>query len=208
MLMERLVEWRKTEDNREVINARPPDLIVPISYGAVDAEHLALGTEQNLRGALSLMQHFPDAKMIFSSCSYLFEYAGFHEDVLRWRMVQDADLVHRVFRARYMINSVDEGMAIKETVLECHIPRKRIAVITGPMHSKSARLIWEYVFPGSKVMIVCTDWRKEFQPDHPAPMVRTAWRWFFVNETRLKLLQILGPETIKNRHHRVSRAAR
>ncbi len=204
MIIEQLVEWRKTEDNMEVIAANPPDLIVPISYGAIDKDRLTLGTVQNINRAISLMRLFPDAKMIISSCSYLFADAGFREEILRSQIIQDAGLPDRTINARYMINSVGEAEAVREKAAQHRISADRIAIVTGPMHSRSARLIYQYTFPKSKIMIVCTNWRKEFQPHHRAPIQRTAWRWFFANEARYALLKTIGPERIKNLHHRTS----
>ncbi|MFY9462910.1 MAG: hypothetical protein WAP52_01855 [Candidatus Sungiibacteriota bacterium] len=201
MIIERLVEWRKTEDSIGVINAHPPDLIVPISYGTINPEHLARGTEQTLRGGLWLMQRFPDAKMVFSSCSYLFKDAGFHEDALRWKMVKDANLIHRVFRARHMINSIDEADAVSLAAERWEITTKHILIVTCPMHSRRDQLIYGHRFPKSKIMISCMVGGEEFQPDHPVLMQRTAWQWFFVNETLLKAMQVLGPDALKRCHH-------
>ena len=99
-------------------------------------------------------------------------------------------------------NSVEEAKNISKAVKK--VEPKCILIVTGELHSRSVRFIWQKVFPNTKILISCINFENEVERDSILPIQRTAARWAFANVARQVLLRILGLERMKNLHHSTS----
>ena len=179
------------------------DLVVPVSYTTTPSR-LTRATEENLRLAMFLFERFSGALMAASNCSYPFAGAEVRELDLK-RLITLGDKPLPIIWAAPMRNSVEEAEAIK-TALACCSKKcrpKRILVVTGEMHSRSARIIWQKVFPDAQIFIRCTPYRCEYQEDHCVEVQRSGWVWLGANLARHVLLRIFGLR-IRSLRHRAS----
>ena len=179
------------------------DLIVPISYGT-SRERLARATEAIARQAATIKSVYSQAELVFCNCEYTFPGA---EDV-EWKYKQAVfeEYGYRLTArcAGKMNNSVQEAQVIAKYIAKHKLSAKRILVVTGEMHSRSARWIWKRVMPHSQVTVTCVNDKLEWEPNHPVLVQRTAWKWFLANIARQILLQIFGLDRIGKLRHRAN----
>lgn len=182
------LRWWKVRSTTEEIIDSNVDLIIPISFSTL-RNSLVFGTEANVKLACKWTKKFPSAKIIFSSCSYTFPGAELVEDELRLKIFLKNG--KRPLIADSMVNSVDEAMRIADTLLLKRVFPECILIIDGEIHSRSSAYIYGRLFPHSKILIDCTPYSLEYQPDHNVKSQRTLWRWLFSNIARQFALRIL-----------------
>lgn len=187
-------------ENRYLITANDYfDLIVPISY-STGREKLVIATEAIARRAADLAKMYPKAAVVVSNCEYTFPGAEEVEWKFKQKVFAGYDVKAR--RAGNMNNSVQEAQAIAKYIAEYNLNAARILIVTGEMHSRSARWIWQRAMPCSKIVVTCVSNELEWQKDHPVLVQRTAWKWFLANVARQILLQVFGLDRIGRLHHR------
>ncbi len=197
MLLETLVSVYKDEDNE--LSVHDIDLIVPLSYATL-ASRLTNGSRRSLLKALQYKKRFPQATLVFSNPNH----SGFDEcDVREYELKKQLlDGVSHIC-AKTCSNSIQEAEAVRAAVQQ--ISPRRILVICGEVHSRSARIIWREIFPEATILIRCVPYACEYQEDHPFWIERQAMRWFFASLVRQVLLSLpfrMGIEMLRNRHHR------
>ncbi len=193
----------KTVVNLWVVSAplanRVPNVVVPVSY-TTGREHLVGATIINLFQAIQLKRQFPGATLIFSNCSYPFTHADRVESTFKCQILYRAGVTAR--EAQSMTNSVDEAVQIKEHLARAGIFPKRILVVTGQMHSRSALYIWRRVFPDAEIFLSLISFREEVQLDQPVLAQRSPWRWLLSNVLRQIALRIVPLEWVRLVRHR------
>ena len=199
-MLSTLVKHWKTEDPFSEIRKANVDLIVPVSYTTL-RDRLAIATEMNLKMALryhvTVFRRKP--KFAFSSCSYPFSGAEMVEDRLKTGFCNRMDVVP--IQAKPMMNTVDEAMRIKETLEKRNFNPHCILLVTGVLHSPSARYIWEKLFPDARILISCTPREYEVQPDHMVFNQRKMWKWVLSNIKREIALRILPLSFVRTIRH-------
>jgi len=193
------VERWKDEDSPLIVANREYDVVVSTSYGTGEKE-LVKATCAIARRSVELAKKYR-AALIYAPCSYLFEGAAEIEATLKEAMF--AELGIKAYRANNMENTVQEAQAIAKFLREYGLRHQRILIVTGEMHSPSARWIWEHVIPGSQITITCVPYTYEYQLDQPVLVQRYPWIWFAANIARQTLLRtpFVGLR-IGKRHHR------
>lgn len=190
----------KTENTLEQIGSAPIDLIVPLSFTSLPGT-LTIGTGMSLERALGYhINYFPSASVAFSSCSYVFPGAEKVEDALRTETCRQAGIEPIV--AKSMVSTVDEAVNIQEALDARGIHPKCILIVTGELHSRSARYIWQKLFPGSQILITCISYQLEIQPNHPVLDQRQMWRWVLSNIKREIALRCLPLGWIRKMQHK------
>jgi uncharacterized SAM-binding protein YcdF (DUF218 family) len=149
--------WRSIDDihyssdNAEVLEKlKGVDVIVPLSY-TTGRRQLMDATELNLLEALQYKKICPDAQIAFSSCSYPFEGAAYIEHRLKVKILIESRV--DFISGEDMINSVDEAEKIKEALLKEGVSPRRILLVTGELHTRSARYIWSKLFPEAEILV-------------------------------------------------------
>lgn len=184
-LLNFLVWLLKSENSRKEIFEKQIDVIVPISYTTLP-DQLTSATKTNLIEVISYKcGRSPVSHIIFSNCSYTFPGSARVEFELKKKTLQEECDLCRFACAGDMISSITEAERIKEKIEELKIIPKCILVVTGQMHSRSARIIWGKVFPDTCILITCIHHSHEYQENHPVKMQRGGWIWFFANQARL-----------------------
>jgi len=188
--------WKQEDPSN---NFGTADLIIPISY-STRREGLVAATKATTDLAATLALQHRSACVVLSCCSYTFPGS----DEFEWRQRQQifADCGVVAHRADNMNNSDQEAMAIAKYVEQKVLPSHNILIVTGEMHSRSAKYIWKRVFPHSRIFIKCVSHELEWQPDQPVFVQKTAWRWFLANIARQILLVVLGLDRVSKLHHR------
>lgn len=194
-----LNSWWKSEDSVTALANGRFNLIIPVSY-STGREKLVAATEAIARRAAELSKRYPQAVVVVSNCEYTFP--GAEEVEWKFRRNLFAEYGVKAQRAYNMNNSVQEAQAIAKYVAECNLTAERILIVTGEMHSRSARWIWKRVMPKSKITVTCIESRFEWEPNHPVLVQRGPWKWFLANIARQALLQIFGLDRIGKLHHR------
>lgn len=210
MFLPLFVRWWKSEDDpetidgmRKVLSPYGVEAIVPISF-VTGKESLTYATLGNMRGAVKFSKMFPDARVAWSSCSYPFPGAEEVENAYRVKMLKNERPRMEPIIAGPMINSVDEAMKIKEKLAERGISPKCILLVTGELHSRSARYIWKKVFPGTRILVSCIPYTLEIQPDHPVKDQRVMWKWVLSNILRQAALRVLPLDMVRKIQHKAA----
>jgi hypothetical protein len=198
MFLERLLQfflrfWKVQSDYGR-IEISHPDLIVPISFATL-RDRLCNGTKANADLALQWAKKFSSSQVCFSSCSYPFPGAEQVEDRLRGKIFKDGCVEPIV--ASSMINTVDEAIRIKDALDERSIYPKVILIIDGEIHSRSAYYVYRKVFPNALVLVYCTPYNLEYQPDQIVESQRTLGSWLFSNIARQIALHVLPLSMIR-----------
>ena len=202
MVLQKLVDWWKLADLPETISRRLVGLIVPISY-TTKRDQLTEATKENLATASRWLKKHPSARLAFSNCAYTFPGAARVEQRLKLDYLKRLGNKVEFLLAGDMNNSVEEALQIRSACDKEGSSPRRILIITGEMHSRSARLIWRWVFPEAEILVSCTSYRCEAQSDHPVRVQRSCWKWFAANVARQVLLRVLGLKLARF-HHRTS----
>lgn len=197
MLLDFLVSLLKSENDE--VSVHNIDLIVPLSYASLP-DRLTNGTRESFVEALRYKKRFPNAVFAFINVGT----SGFAKsedreyELKRWCL---AELPHVC--AGVANSSIEEAEAIRVAIPAAW----RILIICGEAHSAGARWIWEKIFPDATVIIRCMPYTCEYQEDHPFPIERYPWRWFFASLGRIVMLRLIGLQVrhIKHRAKPLSR---
>lgn len=202
----KIPEWLvKLWENADEITSKDSfDLIVPISY-TTKRDTLTKATMLTARIASSWAHLHPEATLVASNCSYTFPGAADAEWGFKKAIFQKVGV--KCHRAGDMNNSVQEALEIKK-FLSRFLSREekepeKILIITGQMHSRSARFIWKKIFPKAKIFIMVFGHKNEYQKDHCVLVQQGPWRWFLANVARQILLRLIGL-SISQWHHRTN----
>ena len=192
MLLNSLISLYKDEDDESSVHGI--DLITPLSYTTLPSR-LTNGTRESLLKALQYKKQFPGAVLAFSNPNHSgFRGCDARECELKKQLIGTVPNV----RAGTCSNSIQEAEAVKAAI---PFAPKAILVICGQAHSRSARIIWDTVFPDATVIIRCIPYACEYQADHPFGIERYAWPWFFASLARHALLHVLGIERMRSMKH-------
>lgn len=201
-MLSTFVRYWKKESGEEMEDTRA-DLIVPISYTTLQ-NRLTDATCANVELVLKLRKSwYPDARIAFSSCSYPFPGAELVEDRLRTEMCRKAGVEPIV--AAPMVNTVDEAMNIREAMMKHKgLYPQSILIVTGELHSPSAKYIWQELFPKARILIRCISYKLEIQPDHLVLDQRTMGKWILSNIKREVALRVLPLSVIRKIQHKAA----
>jgi hypothetical protein len=194
-----LVAHWKSEDSIPSIQEKKVDLIVPISYTTLSGQ-LVNATRENLIKAVHWKKYFPRANLAFSNCAYTFPNSAHTEGKFKRATLEKMGITSHI-EAGEMNNSIQEARAIGVKLAKLDIHPECILVVTGEMHSPSARLIWERVFPKATILISCTGYRFEYQADHMVKVQRNVLTWFCANIARQMLILIFGLNLVEKMRH-------
>ena len=193
--------WR-SENSLNEVGESPVDLIVPICYAMSGPNRLGVATRLNFEKALQFLTVFPKASLAFGNCSYIFPGSEKVESELKRKMfpaLSYMDVVEVTLR-----NSVEEAENVRTVMGDKGIEPRCILVVTGELHSRSARFIWQRVFPYATILIHCIACSNEVEMDHLIRVQRTIPRWICANLARHFLLRTVGL-SIRNLHHRIAK---
>jgi len=193
------IRFWKAEDSLHSIKSEDIELIVPICYGTKPDE-LICATRVNLEKAIKLQGIFPKALIALSSCSYLFKGSELIEEKFKRNILREAQA--RFIFAEPLINSMDEAEMVQAVLQRSGICPQGIIIVTGELHSRSARLIYKRVFKGSEIFITCNSYKLEIQEDHLVKSQRAMWRWVISNILRELALRLLPWEVIRKMKHK------
>lgn len=198
-LLKYCLDLWKTGDSDNELRVTQEEIIIPISY-STHKRGLTAATLENLLRAMAIHMACPGSKLIHATCEYTFPGAAKTESFIKNDLFSVGGIVAN--HAGTMNNSVQEARIIALYLAANNISHARILLVTGEMHSRSARLIWEKVFPKSKILIFCTPYLYEHEPNHPVYVQRGPWKWFAANVARHILLLTLGLDRVGKWHHR------
>ena len=191
--------WRSDNSAEEVMGA-PVDLVVPVCYAMSRKDKLAEATKLNFEIALRLLRGFPDATLAFGNWPYAFPDSEYVESHLKREMISP-NFLGRILEV-ILRNSVGEAENIRDAGLRIGFSPKCILLVTGVLHSRSARFIWQRVFPNARIIIVCIDYKYEVEKGHIIKVQRYLHKWVVVALGRHALLRTFGL-SIRNLRHRV-----
>lgn len=201
-MINKFVAIWKSENSTKEINEALVDLVVPICYAMSGKDSLSLATKWDFIFATRVLLHLPNATLAFGNWPYAFPNAEYDESRLK------RDLTPSSFHGRVLEvtlrNSVDEAERIRDASLKIGFNPKCILIITGELHSRSARLIWQKVFPNARILITCINYRLEFEKGHVIRVQQALWKWLIVTLGRHLLLRTFGL-SIRILRHRVAK---
>lgn len=165
--------WRVNDDVSSAV-----DVIVPTTYGIV-SHGLATGSEAAIKTAAEIYQNGgKSATIAFAVSATTAEIYGRGERRLHESMFRELIPNVNEIYAGAIYNTIHEARQVTQSLIH---PRDTIVVVTGPAHSRRARLIWKREYPGCKIRVVSFPWNYETQKDHPITTLRGRWRWLLVN---------------------------
>lgn len=200
-LLSTFVRYWKSENKSQDILRSDVDLIVPISYTTL-RDGLTEATKRNMEIAISekIERSSSSIRLAFSSCSYPFKGAEIVEDKLRSEMCRQV-VIYPIL-ARPMVNTVDEAFNVRDALNERGLKPKCILIITGELHSRSARYVWKKLFPEARILIRCIPYSLEIQPDHIVLDQRQMGKWVLSNVKREIALRLLPLSFVRKFQHK------
>lgn len=174
----------------------PPDCIVALSY-TVKRDALVNGTREILLGAIEHWKKFPSAYIAFANSAHCFPGSDKVEEKFKFQLIDKAQVPRSlVFSCGPAINTVTEAEAICKGLQSAKQYPKNILIVTGPLHSRAVRFVWEKIAPqyfkGVCISIAAIAPEYEYQKDHPLMFQRGLGRWIFANIIRQVILRIFG----------------
>jgi len=179
---------RRWKDEDVLTGQERVGLVVSTSYGT-GREVLVRATEAIARRSAVLATKY-GAAVIYAPCSYLFPGAERVEADLKERVFAEYGV--KTHRADSMENTVQEARSIASYISQHNLQHGHLLIVTGEMHSRSARWIWTRVMPKSKITVTCVPYTWEYQPDQPVYAQRGPWKWLSANVARQTLLWTPG----------------
>lgn len=170
------------------------DVIAPLSYGCTRRD-LTLATRNNFIKALELRAEHPEAVIITGNAANCFPGSERLEHSLKKKIAAGYKVPNYTLLFRTIINTVTEAWE-REKVAQINpaIVSNIIVIITGIIHSRSARYIHKKVSPASRIIIYCPPDTIETQPDQTIVLLKSPWRWVFANIARQIFLRVMGLE--------------
>lgn len=166
--------WRVNDNIPSVVN-----VIVPVTYGLASGS-LATGSIGAIKMVAKIYEKNSNesSSIAFAVSATTAEiYGSFEEYIQHHNMLQQ------------LIPGISEvcAGAIYNTIHEAREIRKRLSlhptvvVVTGPGHSRRARLVWKRECPDCDIRVVSFSSKYETQGDHSIITLRGRWRWLLVN---------------------------
>lgn len=176
----------KTIDELKEVN-----VIAPLSYGTLK-EKLTQATENHLIRAIWLWKRHQNAVIIIGNAANCFPGSEAVEERLKREILTRAGIPENAILQDVIKNTVTEAWSGKDLLKKALKRHDSIVVITGLLHSRSARYIWRKVFWGSKIYLYCPWDDIETQPDQIIFLLQSLWRWVFANVARQIFLRVFG----------------
>lgn len=170
---------------------RRADLIVPLTYGS-SPQRLMRGTEEFFLTALQLLRNFPGAKLAFANPTHLFPDSDLAEIKKKLEFIAARSIEPKELIVGRNTNTINEATSIAEEVQKANLLPKSIVLVTGEVHSRSARYIWQRVFPGAEVAVVGLSHKVEVEADHVVSMQRNLLTWMLTNIARHLAVRTFG----------------
>lgn len=183
--------------NDLVFNSDPPDVLAGPSYGIAAGGDLTNASREVFVGIARMAARFPEAAIVFGSVRY---FAGYPEaecdyellrkiDFLRLKL---KDVINKVVYAGPVMTTIEEAQKCKEALAQAGIFPRHVVLIAGPAHSRTAKYVWEKVFPGVRTSVQSIPFGEETQPDQKMIFGRWPSVWLAANVARHIALLILG----------------
>lgn|GEM_PF-4084720 len=166
------------------------DLTVAVTYTSLPSK-LVDATLANLKGAIEFKLAFPETQIAFCCCEsdgYPSTGAGEAEYSFKTAILGVYGITPIV--GRHIGNTIDEVMCLKEVFDNRNFRPARITICTGQLHSPSALLVWQMLFPSAEILVSTISYKYEIQPDHPVADQRTLARWIWSNIKRQAALRV------------------
>ena len=200
--------WQRST-NEDVIRwaiTRPEGRVVifPACYTTnKKGNRLTDATEINLLMAIKWHKQTMGSYIVIGN----YDYNGLPERRLKENLLRETrvDPKSILWIPQGILNSADEARKAANAVKKANIEPTAVLAITGGMHARTARLVCDHEFPNADILVDCTPWRYETQPDHLIPIQRDYILWFTNNLARTFVLKCpKGFELIMRSHHTVA----
>lgn len=175
MLPQLVSLWRVSDTEEEIVRANP-DAIVAICYGTF-RHRLTKATEQNFIRALEWGRRFPEAIIFYGNCPYVFPGAEVFEERFKRQIIERMRPQNRIVRFGNLQNSFGEGFQGRAEFRKLGIHPRSILLVTGEIHSRDARYIWQKLNPQARVSVSTIPYQLEAEPNHPVKAQQTHWGW-------------------------------
>jgi hypothetical protein len=173
--------------------ASKPTLVVPLGYG-IDRKNRIPTAARDVLWEASRLAEFWKVPIAYASSVYFFSGSEVHENRLKRELLIDMKSRQPLIMVKRGVNnSVEEAEAISE---EYRGPREVILVVCDWAHARSAKRIWEEVFPLSEIVVYSVDC--EWNERNRAWLQQSRFRWNIACLLRHALLIVGGLERIRN----------
>ena len=171
------------------------DLIAVITYGSTKTRP----THGTLRIAeyAKNIQEAHDCHSSHSKLSLGYGIFTFSPD-LELERKDKKDFFPQGFCAGEVASTIEECQKIREFYLSNHEEPKKIMVITGASHSRTAKLVWKTYFPNTEISVRSIPISFEIDEESPMVFMRNAWMWFGINFLRHIVFSIIGVKRMES----------
>ncbi len=179
MFFEKMCEWWAVNDRLP----RRVGVVAMLAYGATEGR-ICNGTWKICNLAQSVVQKNPSATVVYGT------FTGSPDPEVERRckefLFPDAVCVGAVK------STIEECLKIRDALQSLSIDSNRILVVTGACHSRTAKLVWETYFPGTKISVVAVPGHDEIDTESPMLFARNGWAWLAVNIARHIVFYLVG----------------
>ncbi len=184
---------------RDEVESYDFDLVVPLGYGLTTRDELPDAERKALWAAAQIAKKQKHrVRIAWASSTYFWPGCKEKEDEEKIKFL-GAGISGLPIIASGITNSVSEAREIKAAVLNCGLNPKNIVIVLDWPHARSAKMIWEEIFPDSKIAIKNVEGL--WDSSHRAVLQKSKGRWLFVCVLRHLALIFLGVEWVSRIQH-------
>ena len=172
-------------------------VVVPLDYALnADRDNLSPASIQTLSSACAYISKTDKEKVVLvcGNTNHPQNHMRLEDSVhLRVKMTSSLTDVSCLYTEA--TNSIDEAENIKRRLVDLHIEVKGIHIFCDRFHARRAKLIWEYFFSETKIVVheVDCSWGK----NQAQFIQKFGIVWFFANWVAFLLMKIRGVDSIR-----------
>lgn len=178
------------------------DLAVPLGYGFNKDRSLPDAAKKTLSEAASIAKRYK-ATIAWASSNYFWPKCEEFEDLTKIDYLKNIGYSGVLVTAKGIANSVMEARSIKTWVIEKRIPSNRIVVVCNWPHARSARIVWQKIFPESKIFI--RNVKGNWDSSHSARLQQSNFKWLLACLLRHAALRIFGLDRVAKIQHPIQK---
>lgn len=176
------------------------DIVVPLGYGLTKDGKLPDGAKKTFIMAAIVAAKF-NSSLAWASSNYFWPGCKEQEDTEKSALLESLNFNLPRIIAEGITNSVSEARKIKKALVREKVMAQIIVVVCDWLHARSAKLIWEKIFPDAEITFLSVEgkWGKT----HAAILQQSDFRWLITCILRHLALILLGVERVANFQHPV-----
>lgn len=198
-ILEILGRLWSVQDSWSVLDA--PDVIGCITYCMSQSHVLTKGSTAITKRVAELANTFPRAVIVYDAAAYApgsgIPDISETECQLKTEIWTAAGVKNKIIYSGTTLTTIDSAERCRDELRKAGISPRKILLVTGEVHSRSARYVWRKFFPDVKITFDLIPLREETQPDAMIRFMRRPTTWFVVRILQFVVLRTFGMNFVR-----------